>query len=404
MSFQKKEIEAKFIAVVDFWTYKIRAGICKILNKEVKLIWYWEKRQEISDVALLEIKNLERVCKNIKIAIEKAETDAKIKVNEIIINILSSNIFIESNKISYFRKNTKEIDKAEMYEIFKDLEKKAFINSYRKIKNQSGYSKNDLKLLINNISNLKLDDDFFWKDIIGTNPKEISANILNIFITENKDNLNKIIGNYIKKEISYIIPTEYALLSLFNDNKSIVIIDLGNSHISVIVKKDNYILWVKKLSFWINDLIKRIREEYNIPRSEIIKNIDTNNYLPEKKEFLEIFKDIIAITLEDILKWEVCPSNFFVSWWGANKFLKDYLENLNFNKYNLKIAKKISYVTPKIDFIDNNKVKENIEWSDSMKTNINIYAMIKTSLEFIKKEKNSFEQFIKQIVKELWND
>jgi hypothetical protein len=36
-----------------------------------------------------------------------------------------------------------------------------------------------------------------------------------------------------------------------------------------------------------------------------------------------------------------------------------------------------------------------------VKSNINIYAMIKTTLDFIKKEKNKLERTIKRIVEEI---
>ncbi|MDR1945249.1 MAG: hypothetical protein LBQ59_04215 [Candidatus Peribacteria bacterium] len=68
------------------------------------------------------------------------------------------------------------------------------------------------------------------------------------------------------------------------------------------MKKDGYILGAKKLTFGMNDLIKRIRQNYKFTRAEIIKKIDEDIFELEKAEFLEIFKDIIAITLEDILR------------------------------------------------------------------------------------------------------
>ena len=58
------------------------------------------------------------------------------------------------------------------------------------------------------------------------------------------------------------------------------------------------------------------------------------------------------------------------------------------------MAKKITFVTPKIDFIDD-KIIENPNWIDSAKSNINIYAMIKSTLDFIKKDKNKLERTIK---------
>jgi hypothetical protein len=52
------------------------------------------------------------------------------------------------------------------------------------------------------------------------------VSILNVFVTENKLDLKDFIAKYLNKNISNIIPTEFALLSLFNDTKDIVIIDL----------------------------------------------------------------------------------------------------------------------------------------------------------------------------------
>ncbi|MDR1988552.1 MAG: hypothetical protein LBQ24_07745 [Candidatus Peribacteria bacterium] len=52
----------------------------------------------------------------------------------------------------------------------------------------------------------------------------------------------------------------------------------------------------------MNDLIKRIRENYKLTRVEIIRKIDEDVFTAEKTEFLEILKDVIAITLEDILR------------------------------------------------------------------------------------------------------
>ena len=38
---------------------------------------------------------------------------------------------------------------------------------------------------------------------------------------------------------------------------------------------------------------------------------------------------------------------------------------------------------------------------DAVKSNINIYAMIKTALDFIKKDKNKIERTLKKIIEEI---
>lgn len=400
MNFDIKRIEPKIIWIIDIWTYKIRVGICKIFNRNVDLIWYWEKRQDLNDIYLQEIKNIENVCENIKQAVEKAEIDAKIKIKEIMISIPTSNIFFESSSANYIKQEPeKEINDDSMYNILKDIELNIFKNHYKRIKSSSGYDKNDLKLIISNISNIKLD----WvssKVLIWKKAKFIDTSVLNIFITKTKFEIKNQLENYLKKEIVKIIPTEYALSWLFPDKKDIVILDLWHTHTSVIVKRNWSILWVKKLTFWINDFIKTARENYNLARSEIIKKIDEPIFEKEKQGFLEILSDILIITLEDILKFDICPNDFFIAWGWANKFVRDYLKNLDFNKYNLRMAKKIKLVSPKIDFIDD-KITENPSWIDSAKSNINIYAMIKSTLNFIKKDKNKLERTIKRIIDEV---
>ncbi len=400
MNFKTQKIEASYIWMIDIWTYKIRVWICKIFNRDVELIGYGEKRQDTEDIDLQEIINLSNVCENIKEAIEKAEIDAKRKISDFMINLPTSNLFFESGKINYIRKNKKEeLDEKESYEILKEIETKIFRNHYKRIKNTTGYEKNDLRLIISHLSKIWIDQKP-TKSLVKKTWEEISISCLNIFITENKHNLKNYIWSYINKNILRIIPSEFALIELFNNKKSIVIIDIWNSHTSVIVKKDSEIIWAKKLVFGINDLIKRIRQENKITRNSIIAKIEKDEFLEEKKEFLEIFEDILIITLEDILKYEICPNDFFMIGWWANKFVKKYVENINLHKYNLRMLKKINFVNPKIDFLDD-KITENPTWIDEVKSNINIFAMVKATLNFIKKDKSKLERTIKKIIDEI---
>jgi hypothetical protein len=78
------------------------------------------------------------------------------------------------------------------------------------------------------------------------------------------------------------------------------------------VKKDNKILGVRKHAFGIDTLIKNIRKNYNRTKIEIIQTIDQDIYELEKQEFLEIFENILIISLEEIVQSDICPSDFFM--------------------------------------------------------------------------------------------
>jgi hypothetical protein len=82
-----------------------------------------------------------------------------------------------------------------------------------------------------------------------------------------------------------------------------------------------------------------------------------------------------------------------IGWW-SNKFLRDYLTHTNLNQYNLKVAKDISFITPTIEYFDN---------IDSSKSNLNIYAMMMSTLSFIKKEKDPIEESLKNALCEMQN-
>ena len=402
MNFIKQEIKPKIIWIVDIWTYKIRVWICKIINRDVELIWYWEKRQDDEYVMMQEIQNLEWISENISHAIKKAEIDGGIEVDDIIINLPTPNLFFEFSKINHIRHNDElPVNDNELYQIINTIETMALKKHYKNIKENSWYKKNDLKLLISNISWIFL-DWFESKKIVWYNPKEINISLLNIFIPETNFEIVQYIWKSIWKNIINIIPSEFAITWLFRETKNVVLIDLWNSHTSIIVKKNNNILWVKKLPFWINDLIKEIRKNFNLTKNNIIETIDLDRFTLEKNEFLLIFKDVLTITLEEILWKEVCPNDFFMIWGWSNKFVKNYLSSIDLNESNLKIVWKINYICPEIDFIDD-KIKNNPEWIDSIKSNVNIFAMIKTTLDFIKKDRNKIEKTLKKVIHDLEN-
>ncbi len=383
MSFIKKQIKAKLVWVIDIWTYKVRAWVCKIKNWNVELLWYGEKRQDEDYILMQEFQNLEWISNNIKQALKKAEKDSNKEIDEIIINIPTGDMFFEFSKVNHIRESEENIDEKELKSFLKETKSKVEKKHYKSIFNNYWFKKSDLKLLISEISHILLDNQN-TDTIIWNNPEQINISILNIFISRSKIETIKFIEKAIWKKVINIIPTEYAILHLFDNKKNLVLIDFWDSHLSIIVKKDGNIVWIKKLNFGINDLIKKIRKNHQIPKNNIINTIDEDIFLPEKKEFLNIFKDILVITLEEILAWEICPNKFCIVWWWANKFLKDYLEKESLSLSQLKIVWKIEYISPKIDFLDESTTKDP-EWISKTKTNINIFALIKSSVSFINK-------------------
>ena len=88
-----------------------------------------------------------------------------------------------------------------------------------------------------------------------------------------------------------------------------------------------------------------------------------------------------------------------MTWWWSNDFVKKYLKNINLNRNNLKIAKKINFVNPEIEYQENSSKEISINTNYS-KSNLNIYAMMLSTLDFIKKENDPIEKSLKEILVE----
>ena len=63
----------------------------------------------------------------------------------------------------------------------------------------------------------------------------------------------------------------------------------------------------------MNDLIKKIHNNYNLSQTKIINQMDENIFLSEKANFLDIFHDILAISIEEMIGDDVCQHQFFMS-------------------------------------------------------------------------------------------
>jgi hypothetical protein len=367
MSFKNTKLLNDTIWIIDIWSFKIRVWICEIKTSNISLIWYWEKRQDNKLLDCQDFIDLEWISKNINDAISKAEKDAWVKIKKIIINTSILSIIFASSNYSY--KFEEKTDIKDINKKIDNINSKILKQQYDSIYDNKWYKKNNLKLILQK------------KYInISENKKNIKLNNLNIFITESQQESLDFITHSLWKEVLQIVANEYCLLSLYEKHKNIVLLDLWHTNLSIIVKKDAHIIWIKKIPFWINDLIKKIRKNYSIPKNEIIKTIENDIYLKEKDIFLALFNDILTLSLKEILWDNICPKNFSVIWGWANNFIKNYL--IHWSKINkkLNIVWKIKFINPDIKIMEKTTNKN---WIDDAKSNINFYALMQESIHFI---------------------
>lgn len=401
MNFIKKIITNKNFCVIDIWSYKVKALICEYKSWELKVLWYWEKRQEKTDIIQWEISNIQWVSDTIFDALFKASKEAWITPKDIIINIPTSQITSTSNKINYLRKSHNEvITNDELDYIVWKIESKAIHTSIEKIKNTTWYTDVDIKLITSSITRITID----WTRV--SNPiwftwKNITIEVLNIFIPQSKYHTIKTIWSDLNKNILSIVPLEFSIPKILDSTEynleNILFLDIWNTRTRIIIQKQWSIIWFNRMDIWINDLIKDLSNKYNIIWSKIIEDIDKEKYDLERIEFLDIWIEWVILSIKDIIKDDIVPHHIFLSWWWDNKFLRDFLKNLDLNKYWLKTLRTFDFI-----YIDLEKtIPIYTDQKFKNKTNINILSLALACKEIIENNKKPITESLKKIIEKL---
>ena len=399
MSFINKLIPSKKAIIIDVWTYKIKTALCEYKNNEVYLLSYAEKRQENTHIMWSEIASVEWVWESIEITISKLLKWHNINPNNIIINIPTSSLISSKKDISYIRSNSNEnITLEELDFIIAKAEKESLNEAKNEIKNKTGYSEVDMKLITSSIVSMNI-DNFKISNPLWFTWKVVNISILNIFIPASRYNILTTIWNYLWKNILSIIPLEFSMPKILSSSDfaydDVVLIDIWDTKSSFIIQKWWVIIWFDKIDIWINDLVKSIKEKTWETNIEIINNLQKDEfYLEEKKEFLSVWEEWFLLTIKEISKTSLVPYKIFLSGGWDNKFIRDYIKQINLNKYLLHSLKPFIFINIDIDR------DINIIWDKKAfdKTSYWILSMILASREVINYKNNPVLSIIKNFL------
>lgn len=399
MSFISKLIPSKKVIIIDLWTYKIKTALCEYKNNEVLLLSYAEKRQDNSHIIGSEIANIEWVSESIEIAISKLLKNHNINPNDIIINIPTSSIISSKKDLSYIRtKPDENITLEELDYIIAKAERESLQEAKIDIKNRTWYNEVDMKLITSSITTMSI-DNFKVSNPIWFTGKEIKISILNIFIPASRYNILTTIWNSLWKNILSIIPLEFCMPKILGNTDfaydDVIFIDIGNTKSSLILQKAGVIIWFDKIDIWINDLIKSIKEKTWETNIEIINKLQQDNqYIAEKNEFLSVWEEWFILTIKEIFASNLIPYKIFLSGGWDNKFMRDYIKNIDLNKYSLHSLKPFVFID--VDLEKDIPIIWDMKVFD--KTSYGILSMIIASPEVINYKNNPVLSIIKNFL------
>lgn len=397
MNFKKNYLAPQYLCIVDIGSYKIRVSICKFLNKRVTILWYREKRQDTNNFINQECLNIVELSENIDEIIKKLEKESSVQIEQIVVNFPFGELFVATKKVNYKRDLPhSSIKKEELEKIIMRAETLGLKSLSGEILDKTGLWKNDLELVLSRMNHIKIDGEVKER-ILWEEWENIRISLLNIFVPLGKYNLINHLGNIIEKKIIKILPTEFCVTKLF-EKKSLVILNIGATQTSIIMKKENEVVGVSKIGIGINDLLSRIAARSHETKISILEKLDTPElYEEEKKYFVDIWNDGILVGLKDIL-WEVhCPREFFIMGWGGiNTFIKDALQKLPFEKEDIRVITPLHFVELQASDFMKNIIDTDFQILQML--NLDTLALILETNNLLSKEKDVVSESLKKVV------
>lgn len=229
----------------------------------------------------------------------------------------------------------------------------------------------------------------------------MKISLLNAFIPSLKHSLISQIGNVLGRNIYRILPSEYCISKIF-PQKNILIINLGATQTTLTLKYEWELIGISKISIGINDLVNKIAKLSAWTKADIIKHLwDDNFYNKEKQNFLSLWWESLGITLWELLWDKICPKKIYI-WWGGsgNVFIKEFLQNYNFRKHDIKLLNNIEFVSE--DLAEVFACMKNLKLDDIQKIPLDIYVLLYETNTIISREKDIISTCLKTAIKNLW--
>lgn len=401
MSFTRKHIPAKTLCIIDIGSYKLRACGAKFKNKEIEILAYNEKRQDVSYFANNECLNLPGLCENIGSIIKSLESETETKFSDIVINYPFWELFVGSKNINYKRKHAhKKIDSNELLEVLSSVEKLCLKHLASQIDKFYGLSQKEVQILLSRVNSISIDGKK-QEHVIGQEWENMKISLLNAFIPSMKHDLISQIWNVLWKNIYRILPSEYCISKIFPQN-NILIVNLWATQTTLTLKLEWDLIGISKISIWINDIANKISKKTWERKAEVIRKLwEDDSYPNEKKEFLSIWWESLGITLSELLGWKICPKKIHVWWgWSQNTFIKHFIESHDFRKYDIKMVKDMEFVDE--DLADVFTSMKNLKLEDIKRIPLDIYTLLYETNTIISREKDIVSTCLKKAIKSLW--
>ncbi|PKL36711.1 hypothetical protein CVV38_02295 [Candidatus Peregrinibacteria bacterium HGW-Peregrinibacteria-1] len=330
---KKRATDAHYL-VLDIGTDSVKALVCLVDGKRVRVLGAGTKRQKVGDMDHGVVTDLAAVIDNCHAAIKYAENMAGIHTHRMIMGISGESVKGATTNISYMRSDeTSKIDLAELKNIVHKVQWRAFERVRAQLAEETGYNEIDVKLIAADIVDVKI-DGYRLKNPIGFQGKEVSLSVFNAFAPLVHYGALQTIAAEIDKELLAITSEPYALSRCLEggnheEDTDAVFVDVGGGITDVVVVKDGVLKGTKMFTVGGQTFTKRLSQSLNISFGEAdeIKLAYSNDILERQsrkivQEAMKLDADVwlsgMALTLEEFDNMDVLPPRIILSGRAAN--------------------------------------------------------------------------------------
>jgi len=326
---------------LDFGSSSIKSLLFKVSDdgKKVDILGFGESRQsslsdnisnneenKISRIVLAAQKSISEACKNTKIR-------APLKV---VLGAAGDLVHGDSITKRYIREDAKEkINLIELKNIIQKTQWSAWDNIRKFVRDETGYSEFNVKLINSRIQEIKV-DGYRVTNPIGFSGREIVISIFNAYSTEEHlEFLNNIIGR-LNLELSFIVAEPYAVAQALsvgsNDKISALLLDVGDFATDITFIQESKVRFIKTIALGSKIFNQRLSNELCVDNNdaEAIKIKYGNNLLSRVvtkkiariiKRDVDIWLNAMELSLTNISKQEILPGDILL--YGAGSQLPD---------------------------------------------------------------------------------
>jgi cell division protein FtsA len=289
-------------------------------------------------------------------AIASAKKGWNKKMPKVILGAAGDLLSGDSITKRYIREDPKEkIDIVELKNIIQKIQWNAWDNIRKSVRNETGYSEFDLKLVNSSIQEIKV-DGYRVTNPISFVGREITISTFNAYSTSGQLDFLNAVANGINSELLFIAVEPYAvsqaLIRSTDEKINALLLDIGDFATDITFIQESKIKFIKTLALGSSIFNQRISRETGVDynEAESIKIKYSKNLLSAavgKKISNALQKDLLIwlnaleLSLMNISKQEILPNNIFV--YGSGSELPDIkkgLEEGNWRK-NLALPRKL---------------------------------------------------------------